>query len=224
MDMSFLDRYCNKPAGNGPRKLNTPEKYASNAKQFLSEADIRSDLCRKTTFSILSKLDPETIIPKKNHQIRIRTQKQLNMISILCGLIGKKIADEVTITTYTLNKEALNILCDLLVRKKIKKLSILLSSSYSFRDPTHKSLIINTVKKLSAKYKIHLTFIWSHFKITLLKIGNDYYQIEGSMNYSQNNMAENLFIENNKKSYEHDHEFIQKIINADSGNALEKIC
>ena len=71
---------------------------------------------------------------------------------------------------------------------------------------------------------IHFAYAWSHFKITLIQCGDDYYQMEGSMNYSQNNMAEQLLLENCKSSYDYDLNFINEIMLNQTNKALQIIC
>lgn len=107
----------------------------------------------------------------------------------------------------------------------IKKLSVLLASSYSFRDEKYyNQLKIDFIELGDLGFDIHLTFAWSHFKITLAKCGDDYYQFEGSMNYSENNMAEQILFENNKQTYDYDYKFITGIVQQTDNAALEVIC
>lgn len=89
--------------------------------------------------------------------------------------------------------------------KKILKLNLIVASSYTFRSPEHYQWIKNECANFK---KIKLTFANIHFKITLLKIKKQFFQIEGSMNYSTNNLAEQLLIENNKQTYDNDYELL----------------
>ena len=50
----------------------------------------------------------------------------------------------------------------------------------------------------------------------------DYYHFEGSMNYSTNNMAEQLLFENNKEIYDNDMQFFNDIVE-NANNSLEII-
>jgi hypothetical protein len=65
--------------------------------------------------------------------------------------------------------------------------------------------------------------VWSHLKITLARCGNNFYQFEGSMNYSMNNMAEQIVFENNKDLYDFDYYFIIETMQDTNNKALEII-
>lgn len=208
-----------------PSKNLTSDKLKSKAKLFLEKNNIRESLFKKKEMQILDNVLENFKLPKKNQQIRIRTQQQINLISILLKIIEQhKKIDALTITTYTLNRLSLETICDLITAKKIKALNLLISSSYTFRDKKYYSEIKNKIFSLSKKYKVHLAFAWCHFKITLARCGTDYYQHEGSMNYSQNNMAENLLIENNKETYNHDYIFLNETVFLKKNKAIDVIC
>lgn len=202
-----------------------PEKYRQNVKVFLEKLDVRVDKIKTPTFQIIHNVVRDLILPEPGQQLRIRTQQQINLISIIIKIIEThETAEEVTIATYTLNQEALSVLLDLLRSNRIKKLSLFLASSYSFRDKAYYEHLKNTAQRLARKYDLHLVFAWLHLKITLVRCAGNYYQIEGSMNYSMNNMAEQILFENRKETYEHDYDFMRKTITEQNNKALEIIC
>jgi len=199
----------------------TSEKYKKEAKKFLGKNMIYSfDNIKKSTYRYIG--DRNNIpLPVMGEQIRIRTQQQMNLIVIILKLVDMNGGiDELTIATYTLNREAMSILTQLKETAKIERINLLIASSYGFRDPKWKA----EIEKLCKQYQIHLTFAWSHFKITLAKCGSNYYQLEGSMNYSTNNMAEQIIFENSKEIYEKDYEFINTAMTDTNNKALEVIC
>lgn len=193
-----------------PEKKKTSDALAKEAKTFLKENDIRRNIFNKPSFEILGNV-LKLRLPKKDEQIRYRTQQQMNLISMVLKIVDvhKKI-DALTIATYTLNRLAIETLSDLVRAGKVSALNLLVSSSYGFRDKKYFQELKNYALNLSREFNVHLVFAWCHFKITLAKCGDNYYQIEGSMNYSTNNMAEQLLFENNKKSYFYDYDFITK--------------
>lgn len=199
----------------------TSEKYKSDAKLFLEKNQVyHLEDIKKSTYKYIS--DSDNIpIPEKGEQIRIRTQQQMNLIVVILKLVDiHKAIDELTIATYTLNREAMSILTQLKNAGKIKEINLLIASSYGFRDPKWKE----EMERLCKGNEIHLTFAWCHFKITLAKCGDDYYQFEGSMNYSTNNMAEQILFENSREIYEKDYEFINGVMKNKNNKALEVIC
>ena len=201
----------------------TTEKYRSKAKIFLKNCDIRpSAITKKTMLTIANAL--EINLPKKDEQFRIRTQTQLSMLAIVLSVLRKHdLIDELTIATYTLNREAYNLLTALL-GKRISKINLFLASSYTFRDAKYYDFLKKDAKRLMLDFDYHLVFAWSHLKITLIRCGDDFYQLEGSMNYSQNNLAENLVFENCRESYEYDYEFVLETMTKTTHKALEIIC
>lgn len=204
---------------------NKMEKWYENSKKVLDKWDIRSENCKKNTFLIIYNLINDLRLPKKNEQLRIRTQQQINLISLIIKIldIHKKI-DELTIATYTFNRESILIIKNLIESKHIIKLNLLLTSSYTFRNPKLYEWIKDIAWELFKNYDFHLTFAWLHLKISLIKCEDDYYQFEGSMNYSTNNMIEQILFENNKETYDYDYNFLNKIIRDKENKALEVIC
>lgn len=202
----------------------TSDSLAKNAKQFLHENNIRENIFNKPSFQILKNVLTDLRLPIPGEQIRIRTQQQINLISIVLKLIKThKTIDELTIATYTLNRISMDTIIPLVEAKKIKKLNLMISSSYGFRDKKYFEELKENWFDLGQKFDVHLTFAWSHLKITLAKCGNNFYQIEGSMNYSTNNQAEQLFFENNSETYHHDYNFIIGIMLEKENKALEII-
>jgi len=201
------------------------EKKYENSKKILDKWDIRAENCKKNTFQIIYNLITDLKLPGKGESLRIRTQQQINLISLIIKILDmhKKI-DELTVATYTFNRESTSILIDLIKSQHIKKTNLLLSSSYTFRDPKLYEWLKEIAKEISSDYDFHLTFAWLHLKITLAKCGNDYYQFEGSMNYSTNNMMEQILFENNKKTYDYDYAFLNEIIKNRDNKALEVTC
>lgn len=221
MDLSFLDEdFCEKSI----KSKKTSDTLKKKAKEFLFENNIRQSIFTESDFLVINNVLTDLRLPKKKQQLRIRTQQQINLISIVFKIIEihKKI-DELTISTYTFNRKSLNSIIDLVKGKKILKFNLLLSSSYSFRDAKYLAEVKELMILLSKKNHISFSMVWSHFKITLIKCGSDYYQHEGSMNYSTNNMAEQIVFENNKKNYDYDYEFLTKIIFDKKLKSIERI-
>jgi len=202
-------------------KEKTSDKYKKQAKLFLTENKVfNTENIKKRTYRYI--YDKNLIpVPEKGEQIRIRTQQQMNLITIILKVIDiYSEIEELTISTYTINREAMSILTQLKDSGKIKRINLLISSSYGFRDPKW----YEEIKALCIGHGMHLVFAWAHFKITLIRAKDNYFQIEGSMNYSTNNMAEQLLLENSETTYMKDYEFINSIMTDRKNKALEIIC
>ena len=213
------------PEQKQKKENQTSDKLSKNAKRFMDENKIRGDIYNKPTFQIIKKVLHDLRLPKRGEQIRIRTQQQINLLSMILKIIDvhKKI-DELTVATYTFNRFSMETFSALLKAKAILKLNLLISSSYEFRDKKYCQELKEFALTMNKKYSVHLCLAWAHFKITLVKCGDDFYQIEGSMNYSTNNMAEQLLFENSKETYDYDYKFIKEVILKNKNKALEIIC
>jgi len=203
----------------------TSETWKDRVTTFLQEMDIRASYPTRY-LQLIHNAREQLHLPSPGEQLRIRTQQTINLISLILLIIDThQQIDELIIATYTLNRKALDILHDLLTGGRITSLHLLIASSYTFRDRKYYQYLIDTSKTMQAAgHDIHLTFAWSHFKITLARAGNDFYQFEGSMNYSENNMAEQLILENSKKTYLYDRDFILKTILTQNNKGLQIIC
>jgi len=213
-----------KNSDSSQKNKETSEKYRKDVRQFLDEMQIFSIKSKRIIAMIVKTFDDLTL-PAPGEQFRVRTQKQVNLIVLVLRILKEHgTIDELTIATYSLNKEAFNILSDLIKAGKIKKFNIFLASSNRFRSENHLNYLINQSKELyDLGFSISFVLAWSHFKITLAKCGSNYYQFEGSMNYSMNNMAEQIVLENNKKIYDYDYNFISNVMQDTNNKALEVI-
>lgn len=224
--MEFLKPEDLGPGASGSYAAPTSprSKIQASSKLFLDKLQIYPEKIKKITLGILENIN-DLELPKPGEQFRIRTQTQLNLISTVLKIVADhKFIEELTVTTYTLNKEAFDIFKQLVKSKRVEKLNLFVSSAYLFRDPTHSTALKKGCLELSKKYPITLCFAWSHFKITLAKCGDNFYQSESSMNFSMNNMAEQILICNDKAIYDFDYEFVMKTCRASNHKALEIIC
>ncbi len=210
----------------GPGRAKTSDALSKNARKFLTDNDIREGIFNKPSFKILQNVLVDLRLPKRGEQIRIRTQQQINLIAMVLKILEvHKVIDELTVATYTLNRLSIEAMMDAARSGAIKCVNLLISSSYSFRDKTYFQELKDFALGMAAGgHNFHLTFAWSHFKITLARCGKDHYQFEGSMNYSTNNMAEQLVFENNKITYDYDYDFITQVMIDKKNKALDVIC
>jgi len=206
------------------KKTTTSEKYREDVRIFLEEMKIFKIKPEKIVGMIIKAFDGLKL-PLPGEQLRIRFQQSINLIVLILRILKEHgVIDELSIVTYSLNKIAFNILRDTIQSGKIKKVNFVLSSSNRFRNEKHLNYLINESKALSEKnFDISFVMAWTHSKITLARCGSDFYQFEGSMNYSMNNMAEQIVFENNKDLYDFDYDFITETMQDTKNKALEII-
>ena len=213
-----------KNAAKVSSKKITSEKYRDDVRVFLDEMRIFEIKPEKIVGMIIKAFD-DLKLPLSGEQLRIRFQQSINLIVLILRILKEHgTIDELSIVTYSLNKIAFNILRDTIQAGKIKKVNFVLSSSNRFRNEKHLNYLINESKALfENNFDISFVMAWTHSKITLARCGENYYQFEGSMNYSMNNMAEQIIFENNKELYDFDYELISKTMQDTNNKALEII-
>lgn len=192
----------------------TSDAYKDRVKIFLNELRIHKDIVKNSTYRIIYKILTDFTLPKKDEQMRIRTQQQINLITLILKMIEvHHEIDILTIATYTLNKEAFSILQDLIYDRRIHRCVLFLASSYGYRSPEEYERFKATIQNFQSQgFDVYLVFAWLHFKITMAQCDENFYHIEGSMNYSTNNMAEQLICENSREIYEFDEALFRDII------------
>lgn len=144
----------------------------------------------------------EISIPRKNEVLSIRTQSQLNLLTIFLFFIEQYgSVDFLSIQTYTFDKKTLFALHQLLNEGKIKRLQIIMTETANFRIPKIYALL----KELFAEHKrANLVFYWLHSKINLIQCGDHKYVIDGSGNFSMNAQIEHYNIFNSPKLFDLD--------------------
>src|SRR3990167_6471809 len=86
----FLKAPVKSGTGPGPtgQKAQTPDKFKQSDKIFMDKMDIRHGSIKESTFKIIFGLF-EFKLPLPGEQLRIRTQRQLNLISLLLKIVEK---------------------------------------------------------------------------------------------------------------------------------------
>ncbi len=196
------------------------------SKIFLESCHVHTKEIKNKIFVLMQDVMEEIPVPKKGFQIRIRTQVSMNMLSYFLKILKKhNTVDCLTIATYSFDKSSLLIILDLVKSGAVKVLKLILSDTYSYRYKSqYEQLKVKMSDLKHMGYNVSLVFCTNHMKITLIQCGKDYYQIEGSMNYSVNNLCEQISIENCKETYDHDYKLLVDIIPDLKNKALEVVC
>jgi len=148
-------------------------------------------------------------LPPPGYQLEIRTQAQLNMVGLVLKAVQEyKIIEELWISTYSIIQPSFDLLIDLYRDEVIQKFNLIICESFRIRFPA----TANYIKQIAQILKFNCIFVHNHAKITLIRAGENFLNIRGSMNYSLNSLGEQLTIENSKDVFDWDREFIQNII------------
>ena len=159
----------------------------------------------KKTYQVIEKIK-EIKLPVQGEQLRLITTKAFNSIAII-----KYIADEERIKSgklviFAINQYAARVLIDLKREGKLNNTILIISS---LRNPGIKDKCI-AVELLKDHFEI--IFITSHAKIAILETGKgNYYNIEGSGNFSYNARLEQYVIDNEKGLFDFSNKWIKEI-------------
>jgi hypothetical protein len=144
-------------------------------------------------------------MPEPGWQVELRTQAQINMVGLVLKAISEfGTIDELYITTFSMIRDSYDILLECWAGGMIEKFNLVICSSFSARFPQ----TYEYIKEVSKQAGINFAYVNNHAKLTLIKAGNNFWNIRGSMNYGINNLGEGLTIDNDVEIYNWDKEFI----------------
>lgn len=176
-------------------------------KEIVDDLKIIKDNIRFDKFLTKNKLiirEIENIcfsLPKKNEQIRIITQKRFNAFALVSWIIENlPNIDEIILTTYRIDEFTLRGIEDILNKRKLNKLTIVLSAF--FTSTKIKEPFAEKLKELAKNNeKVKAIFCHNHTKIMGVKSDLGCYVIEGSGNLTGNARIEQYIIEESEEIF-----------------------
>jgi hypothetical protein len=146
-------------------------------------------------------------LPDKYEQLRLITTHPFNSISIVDYISKSEIIEDAIFVIFAINQSAARMLINMKESGRILKAKFIISS---IRNAGHvsKSLAVDMLKE----HFTDLIYVNSHAKISLLKTNKDnYYNIEGSGNFSFNGRLEQYIIDNDIELYDFSKDWIKEI-------------
>ena len=129
------------------------------------------------------------------------TEKSFNAFTFIPYLIKEHgTLQEVSCSTYSINKRILLSLFKLINEGKIGHISLLVADSLKHQRPDVTDQLQTFAQSNPSKLKV--TFAWNHSKILLVKAAGQHYCIEGSGNWSENSRHEQYIFANNQSLFE----------------------
>lgn len=164
------------------------------------------------TYQIIEKIK-EIKLPEKGEQLRLITTKAFNSIAIIKYIAEKEKIKSAKLLIFAINQYAAKLLIELKKDGNLKNTVLVISS---IRNPGIKDKCI-AVELLKKHFKI--IFITSHAKIAILETeqGN-YYNIEGSGNFSYNARLEQYVIDNEKGLFDFSKKWIKEVEKINKSN------
>ena len=159
----------------------------------------------KKTYQVIEKIK-EIGLPKQGEQLRLITTKAFNSIAIIKYIADEEKIKSAKLVIFAINQYAARLLIDLKKEGKLSNTVLIISS---LRNAGIKDKCI-AVELLRKHFKI--IFISSHAKIAILETGKgNYYNIEGSGNFSYNARLEQYVIDNEKGLFDFSNQWIKEV-------------
>lgn len=191
---------------------NKINKYAITPFIIKKEKKIKSHAMSKKYierhYRKVIELKKEMDLPKKDESVHIVTQNAFNSWTFIPYILEKEKIINVIVSTYAISIKVITALSTLLQKDIIKYCYVLISTGIKNRKPS-------AVFNLEAESKKYINFDWGHYlthaKVTLIKTANNFYVIEGSGNFNENDKVEQYVICNCKELYNFHKEWIYDI-------------
>lgn len=127
------------------------------------------------------------------------TVKSFNAFTFIPQIIREHgVIDELILSTYSINIRIIDALARLIDKKLIHQVSMIISDSIKTRLPK----VYDHLMVLVEQKPVRVRYAWTHAKISLIRSGENYYDVEGSGNWGENAMHEQYIITNSKKTFE----------------------
>lgn len=171
----------------------------------------------KAKRQMLKKLKQESakeclpFLPKENESIHIVSNGKFDFfqfVPICIQYLGGQ-SKEFIGSTWTMNRDNVNDLLDMLDKKMILQAGILTGLYFKQRESSVYATLVEGMQQRGQKVKC----LENHAKIVLLNNAEDFITIEGSANFTANPRIEQYVITNSRELYEFHREWMLEIIN-----------
>lgn len=157
-------------------------------------------------------------LPKEKEQLRLITMRAINTISIIKMICEREICEKAIFVIFAINQNAARVLIDLKRKGYLKQAEIIVSS---IRNAGYKSKSI-AVDMLKSHFDV--IFVHSHAKISILNTAQgNYYNVEGSGNFSFNARIEQYIIDNDKIIYEFSKQWMNELMKYKQNSFINKL-
>lgn len=122
--------------------------------------------------------------------------------------------EELTIISLSGGIPVFEMLEELILKKWVKKINLMLSGYYFRTERANRSLAIKLLEeiKIRNKQKFNVFYTNTHQKIVLIKTKKGYVTMHGSANLKSSQSLEQLLIQENKELYEFNYKYFINLI------------
>ena len=139
-------------------------------------------------------------LPKENEIFFLETTNSFNTFTFIVYLLkyaGR--IEELFIATYSINRRILDSLTRRILNNEIANVYLYIAESIKYRMPKVKDqleVMQNQMENFQVEYA------WTHKKVMAAKVGDSYFVVEGSGNFSENSAEEQYIFMNSKRIYD----------------------
>jgi len=186
--------------------IKTNDKLSFKASKKIEIQNLRVSKRDDNFKEIMSELSG---FPKINQYQAIKTNGTSDCGSIFTYALNNwEEITEMYLATWTISKANIKRLSDAVISGKLKKLTMVFSSTLKAANPSLYSCLVNSLKDFE---NVKLKEINSHAKTFSISNGVDYITVSGSANWSENPRIENFLILNDKDLFEHHKEWMSEL-------------
>lgn len=158
----------------------------------------RFDFIHEHKIKSLKKLAGE--LPGENEVFFIETTNSFNAFTFIVYIVKYVgVIDELFIATYSINQRILSSLTRRLQKNEIRRVHLYIADSIKNRVPKIKDqldIMQEQFKNFTVEYA------WTHKKVIAIRVGDDYFVVEGSGNFSENSAEEQYVFVKSKQLYD----------------------
>ena len=139
-------------------------------------------------------------LPGDGEAFFIETEKSFNAFTFIVYLL-KYVGDidELYVATYGLNARIIHSITGYMNKGRIKRVHIHISESIKARLPKIADMLQAVCLSNS---NFSLSYAWTHKKVMCVRVGDEFFVIEGSGNWSENSAQEQYVFIKSQKIYE----------------------
>lgn len=150
-------------------------------------------------------------LPAENESLHIVSNGTFDYFTLIPHVIAvsNSQADEFWFSTWTMSRENVIQIVDLFDRGYMKTINALTGEYFRTRE----SKVFSLLDEACSQRGQRLTSNKNHAKVTLLKIGDGHFIIEGSANFTANPRIEQFVLTNSKPLFDFHKEWMNLILN-----------
>ena len=153
-----------------------------------------------------------TDLPRQGESMHIVSNGSFDYSTLVPRIIDLSLADycsEYYFSTWTMSHDHVLQIIDLFNNGYIKQVTALTGEYFRTRESATYSILANWCEVNGQRHFANK----NHSKVTLLKMGNEYFTIEGSANYTANPRIEQFVLSNHKELYYFHREWMEMLLN-----------